>query len=94
MADSEGSKIGDSNGSDTVVQNITIQDSVIMGGVSQSMSDAATAVEEIVESQGDGNSKQIRGYCMYDWGKSAFETSVTTAILPAWFAALFLEANG
>ena len=40
------------------------------------------------------NSKQIRGYCMYDWGKSAFETSVTTAILPAWFAALFLEANG
>ena len=31
---------------------------------------------------------------MYDWGKSAFETSVTTAILPAWFAALFLEANG
>ncbi len=31
---------------------------------------------------------------MYDWGKSAFETSVTTAILPAWFGALFLEANG
>tara|TARA_B100001750_G_scaffold237380_1_gene242411 strand:+ start:11249 stop:12949 length:1701 start_codon:yes stop_codon:yes gene_type:complete len=40
------------------------------------------------------DSKQIRGYCMYDWGKSAFETSVTTAILPAWFAYLFLEANG
>nr|AIF12933.1 major facilitator permease superfamily protein (UMF1) [uncultured marine group II/III euryarchaeote KM3_57_F04] len=38
--------------------------------------------------------RQIRGYCMYDWGKSAFETSVTTAILPAWFAYLFLEANG
>ena len=38
--------------------------------------------------------KSIFGYCMYDWGKSAFETSVTTAILPAWFAALFLEANG
>ena len=36
----------------------------------------------------------VRGYCMYDWGKSAFETSVTTAILPAWFAYLFLEANG
>jgi UMF1 family MFS transporter len=62
--------------------------------VSESMSDAATAVEEIVESQVDGDSKQIRGYCMYDWGKSAFETSVTTAILPAWFSYLFLEANG
>ena len=31
---------------------------------------------------------------MYDWGKSAFETSVTTAILPPWFLYLFLEANG
>ena len=38
--------------------------------------------------------KQIKGYCMYDWGKSAFETSVTAAILPPWFAYLFLEANG
>ena len=38
--------------------------------------------------------KSIHGYCMYDWGKSAFETSVTTAILPAWFTYLFLEANG
>ena len=38
--------------------------------------------------------KSIFGYCMYDWGKSAFETSVTVAILPAWFAYLFLEANG
>ena len=37
---------------------------------------------------------QIKGYCMYDWGKSAFETSVTAAILPPWFAYLFLEANG
>ena len=36
----------------------------------------------------------VRGYCMYDWGKSAFETSVTAAILPPWFAYLFLEANG
>ncbi|MBT4059861.1 MAG: hypothetical protein HOE69_06105 [Euryarchaeota archaeon] len=40
------------------------------------------------------NAEQVRGYCMYDWAKSAFETSVTTAILPAWFAYLFLEANG
>ncbi len=39
-------------------------------------------------------SKKIRGYCYYDWGKSAFETSVTVAILPAWFTYLFLEANG
>ena len=61
---------------------------------SQSLSDTATAVGEIVGLQQDGNSKQIRGYCMYDWAKSAFETSVTTAILPAWFAYLFLEANG
>jgi UMF1 family MFS transporter len=38
--------------------------------------------------------KAIRGYGMYDWGKSAFETSVTTAILPPWFTYLFLEANG
>ena len=36
----------------------------------------------------------MRGYCAYDWGKSAFETSVTTAIFPAWFAYLFAEANG
>ena len=42
----------------------------------------------------EDNKKAVRGYCMYDWGKSAFETSVTTAILPAWFAALFLQANG
>ena len=37
---------------------------------------------------------RVRGYCAYDWGKSAFETSVTTAIFPAWFAYLFMEANG
>ena len=42
----------------------------------------------------DEKSKAIRGYAFYDWGKSAFETSVTTAILPSWFAYLFLEANG
>ena len=38
--------------------------------------------------------QRVRGYCAYDWGKSAFETSVTTAIFPAWFAFLFAEANG
>ena len=41
-----------------------------------------------------GNEERVRGYCAYDWGKSAFETSVTTAIFPAWFAYLFAEANG
>ena len=38
--------------------------------------------------------RRVQGYCFYDWGKSAFETSVTTAIFPAWFTILFLEANG
>jgi UMF1 family MFS transporter len=38
--------------------------------------------------------KAIFGYGMFDWAKSAFETSVVSAILPAWFAYLFLEANG
>ena len=37
---------------------------------------------------------RVRGYWAYDWGKSAFETSVTTAVFPAWFAYLFMEANG
>ena len=38
--------------------------------------------------------RAISGYGFYDWGKSAFETSVTVAFLPAWYAYLFLEANG
>ena len=38
--------------------------------------------------------KAISGYGFYDWGKSAFETSVTVAILPVWYTYLFLEANG
>ena len=42
----------------------------------------------------DAKDQRVRGYCAYDWGKSAFETSVTTAIFPAWFAYLFAEANG
>ena len=49
------------------------------------MEEATTAVDKNL---------QVRGYCAYDWGKSAFETSVTTAIFPAWFAYLFAEANG
>jgi len=52
-------------------------------------------VSKTGDSTGPSEKKDnVRGYCMYDWGKSAFETSVTTAILPAWFAYLFLEANG
>ncbi len=49
-----------------------------------------------METVADVNEKdqRVRGYCAYDWGKSAFETSVTTAIFPAWFAYLFAEANG
>lgn len=49
-----------------------------------------------MESEHETTSKdqRVRGYCAYDWGKSAFETSVTTAIFPAWFAYLFAEANG
>ena len=49
-------------------------------------------VEVVIDRQSDENA--VRGYAFYDWGKSAFETSVTTAILPFWFSLLFLEANG
>ena len=38
--------------------------------------------------------KAISGYGFYDWGKSAFETSVTLAIIPVWYTLLFLKANG
>ena len=48
--------------------------------------------EVVIDRQSDENA--VRGYAFYDWGKSAFETSVTTAILPFWFSLLFLEANG
>ena len=48
----------------------------------------------LMPEQLENKSKAIKGYAFYDWGKSAFETSVTTAILPTWFAYLFLEANG
>jgi UMF1 family MFS transporter len=39
-------------------------------------------------------SRAQRGYMMYDWAKSGFETSVVVAVLPAWFAYLFIAANG
>ncbi len=38
--------------------------------------------------------KIIFGWCMYDWANSAFATSITTAILPAYFAALFIASHG
>ena len=34
----------------------------------------------------EGKEKAISGYGFYDWGKSAFETSVTVAVLPGWYA--------
>ena len=34
------------------------------------------------------------GWMMYDWARSAFETSVVVAVLPAWFSYLFIAANG
>ena len=47
-----------------------------------------------LENLSDDKEKAISGYGYYDWGKSAFETSVTVAILPVWYTYLFLEANG
>ena len=51
-------------------------------------------MSETVELDRASDPKAVRGYALFDWGKSAFETSVTVAILPAWFAYLFLKANG
>ena len=42
----------------------------------------------------DEKEKAISGYGFYDWGKSAFECSVTLAIIPVWYTLLFLKANG
>jgi len=52
------------------------------------------SMSDTVELDRESDPQAVRGYAFYDWGKSAFETSVTTAILPVWFSALFLEANG
>ena len=51
-------------------------------------------MSETVELDRASDPQAVRGYALFDWGKSAFETSVTVAILPAWFAYLFLKANG
>ena len=51
-------------------------------------------MSETVELDRSSDPQAVKGYVFYDWGKSAFETSVTVAILPLWYAYLFLEANG
>ena len=38
--------------------------------------------------------KEVRGFALYDWAKSGFETSITAGVFPGWFAALFVTANG
>ena len=38
--------------------------------------------------------KEVRGFALYDWAKSGFETSITAGVFPGWFAALFVAANG
>ncbi|MEE2625121.1 MAG: MFS transporter, partial [Candidatus Thermoplasmatota archaeon] len=51
-------------------------------------------MSDVIELDRASNPQAVRGYAFYDWGKSAFETSVTSAVLPAWFAYIFLKANG
>ena len=51
-------------------------------------------MSETVELDRESNPQAVRGYAYYDWAKSSFETSVTVAVLPFWFAYLFLKANG
>ena len=51
-------------------------------------------MSETIQLDRKSNPQEVKGYAFYDWAKSAFETSVTSAILPVWFATLFLEANG
>ena len=51
-------------------------------------------MSEPIELDRASNPQEVRGYAFYDWAKSAFETSVTVAVLPAWYAYLFLKANG
>ena len=51
-------------------------------------------MSETVELDRESNPQAVRGYAYFDWAKSSFETSVTVAVLPLWFAYLFLKANG
>ena len=47
-----------------------------------------------LENLPEDKEKAISGYGFYDWGKSAFECSVTLAIIPVWYTLLFLKATG
>ena len=51
-------------------------------------------MSDTIELDRESDPIEVRGYAFYDWAKSAFETSVTVAVLPAWYAYLFLKANG
>ncbi len=51
-------------------------------------------MSETIQLDRKSNPQEVKGYAVYDWAKSAFETSVTVAVLPAWYAYLFLKANG
>ena len=51
-------------------------------------------MSETIELDRKSDPQAVKGYAFYDWAKSAFETSVTVAVLPAWYAYLFLKANG
>src|SRR5215210_7971126 len=39
-------------------------------------------------------SRTIFGWCMYDWANSAYATTVVAGILPAYFAAVVVGADG
>lgn len=56
--------------------------------------DTGMSMSDTIELDRKSDPKEVRGYAFYDWAKSAFETSVTVAVLPAWYAYLFLKANG
>ena len=51
-------------------------------------------MSETIQLDQKSDPQAVKGYAFYDWAKSAFETSVTVAVLPAWYAYLFLKANG
>jgi len=45
-------------------------------------------MSETIQLDRKSNPQEVKGYAAYDWAKSAFETSVTVAVLPAWYAYL------
>lgn len=51
-------------------------------------------VGSIVMSGQTWKKKEVKGFALYDWAKSGFETSITAGVFPGWFAALFVTANG